>query len=145
MYAPTRRELVTLAARTRTPLLIDETMVETGLAATAPAPVAVHEPDGHMIISLGSASKRYWGGQQRGWIFVRDDKPFAVRVDGDLACNDGELLYGWVRQSLGVGWRSSWEIQAELKRRELVTVLDEFALPRYDLKAVYPQQMSLPA
>src|SRR3546814_17124541 len=49
------------------------------------------------------------GGQQRGWIFVRDDKPFAVRVDGDLACNDGELLYGWVRQSLGVGWRRSDE------------------------------------
>src|SRR3546814_3097392 len=29
MDEPTRRELVTLAARTRTPLLIDETMVET--------------------------------------------------------------------------------------------------------------------
>src|SRR3546814_1776512 len=43
MDEPTRRELVTLAARTRTPLLIDETMVETGLAATAPAPVAVHD------------------------------------------------------------------------------------------------------
>ena len=76
---------------------------------------------------------------------VREGKLFAVRVDGDLACNDGELLYGWVKQGLGVGWRSTWEIQAELKRGELVTVLDEFAVPSYDIQAVYPQQRYLPA
>ena len=85
------------------------------------------------------------GGQQRGWSFLRDGKLFAVRAEGDLACNDGELLYGWVKQSLGVGWRSTWEIQAELKRGELVTVLDEFAVPSYDIQAVYPQQRHLPA
>lgn len=85
------------------------------------------------------------GGQQRGWSFVRDGKLVAVRVDGDLDCNDGELLYSWVRQGLGIGWRSTWEIQAELKRGELVTVLDEFAAPTYDIQAVYPQQRYLPA
>lgn len=85
------------------------------------------------------------GGQQRGWIFVRDDKPFAVRVDGDLDCNDGELLYDWVKQSLGIGWRSTWEIQAELKRGTLITVLDDYAAPDYDIRAVYPQQRYLPA
>ena len=78
------------------------------------------------------------GGQQRGWSFVRDGKLFAVRADG-------ELLYGWVKQGLGVGWRSTWEIQAELKRGELVTVLDEFAVSSYDIQAVYPQQRYLPA
>lgn len=85
------------------------------------------------------------GGQHRGWTFVRDGKPFAVRVRGDLACNDGELLYQWVRKGLGIGWRSTWEIQRELKRGELVTVLDEYALPAYDIQAVYPQQRYLPA
>lgn len=85
------------------------------------------------------------GGQQQGWTFVREGKLFAVRVDGDLACNDGELLYDWVKQGLGVGWRSTWEIQAELRRGELVTVLDDFALPGYDIQAVYPQQRYLPA
>jgi DNA-binding transcriptional LysR family regulator len=85
------------------------------------------------------------GGQQRGWTFQRDGKLFAVRVDGDLACNDGELLYDWVKQDLGIGWRSTWEIQAELKRGELVTVLDEFAVNDYPIQAVYPQQRYLPA
>ena len=85
------------------------------------------------------------GGQQRGWTFSRDGKPFAVRVDGDLDCNDGELLYDWVKMGLGIGWRSTWEIQAELKRGELVTVLDDFAVSSYDIQAVYPQQRYLPA
>ncbi len=85
------------------------------------------------------------GGQQRGWSFVRDGRLFTVRVDGDLDCNDGELLYSWIRQGLGVGWRSTWEIGPELKRGELVTVLDEFAVPSYDIQVVYPQQRYLPA
>ncbi|MCB1916913.1 MAG: LysR family transcriptional regulator [Rhodocyclaceae bacterium] len=85
------------------------------------------------------------GGQQRGWTFQHDGRRFAVRVDGDLDCNDGELLFKWVRQGLGIGWRSTWEIQAELGRGELVTVLDAFALPSYDIQAVYPQQRYLPA
>lgn len=85
------------------------------------------------------------GGQQRGWTFVRDGKAVAVKVSGDLDCNDGELLFGWVRQGLGIGWRSTWEIQRELKRGELVTVLDDFAVPAYDIQAVYMQQRFLPA
>lgn len=85
------------------------------------------------------------GGQQGGWTFMRDGRTFSVRVDGDLDCNDGELLYEWVKQGLGVGWRSTWEIQAELKKGTLITVLDDFVVPDYDIYAVYPQQRYLPA
>ncbi|HRP74172.1 MAG TPA: LysR family transcriptional regulator [Rhodocyclaceae bacterium] len=85
------------------------------------------------------------GGQLRGWTFVRDGNPVAVKVSGDLDCNDGELLFGWVKQGLGIGWRSTWEIQPELRRGELVTVLDEYAVSAYDIQAVYPQQRYLPA
>ncbi|MCB2018155.1 MAG: LysR family transcriptional regulator [Hydrogenophaga sp.] len=85
------------------------------------------------------------GGQQRGWFFQRDGKTVAVRADGNLDCNDGELLHRWVSEGLGLGWRSTWEIQAQLQRGELVTVLEEYALPAYDILAVYPQQRHLPA
>lgn len=85
------------------------------------------------------------GGQPRGWVFSRDNTLFAVRVDGNLDCNDGELLHSWVKQDLGIGWRSTWEIQADLKRGELITVLDDYAAPHYDIQAVYPQQRYLPA
>ena len=85
------------------------------------------------------------GGQQRGWYFLKDGKTVTVRVEGNLDCNDGELLHRWVSEGLGLGWRSTWEIEGELKRGELVTVLDDFALSAYDIQAVYPQQRYLPA
>ena len=43
-----------------------------------------------------------------------------------------------------MAWRSTWEIQSELVSGKLVTVLDEFALPNYDIMAVYPRQIYLP-
>ncbi len=85
------------------------------------------------------------GGQQRGWYFQHNGKTVTVRVNGSLDCNDGELLHRWVSEGLGIGWRSTWEIQGQLQRSELVTVLDEFALPAYDILAVYPRQRHLPA
>ena len=84
------------------------------------------------------------GGQPRGWLFKQDGKMFSQRVQGDLDSNDGELLYEWVRQGMGVAWRSSWEIRKELKTGELITVLDDYAAPDYDIRAVYPQQKYLP-
>ena len=70
---------------------------------------------------------------------------FSVRVTGDLDCNDGEALCGWARLGLGLGWRSTWEIAADLSSGALTTVLDAFAVPSYDILAVYRQQAYLPA
>jgi len=84
-------------------------------------------------------------GQVASWSFLQKDRSVNVRVQGKLDCNDGELLHRWAREGLGLAWRSTWEIQAELARGELVTVLDEFALPDYDIRAVYPRQAYVPA
>ncbi len=85
------------------------------------------------------------GGQQSGWHFGQGARPVTVRVAGDLECNDTELLHRWASEGLGLSWRSTWEIGRELARGELVTVLDEYALPSYDIMAVYPQQRHVPA
>ena len=85
------------------------------------------------------------GGQQGGWSFQDKGRQFTVRVRGNPDCSDGELLHLWARQGLGLAWRSTWEIQAEIGRGELVTVLDEFALPDYDIRAMYVQQAHVPA
>ena len=85
------------------------------------------------------------GGQQRGWYFQKEGKPVTIKVNGNLDCNDGELLHRWTSEGLGLAWRSTWEIQAQLASGELVTVLDEYALPDYDIMAVYMQQRHLPA
>ncbi|MBN9697010.1 MAG: LysR family transcriptional regulator [Zoogloea sp.] len=108
--------------------------------ATHGTPHSLEDLAGHNCLAFNLQ-----GGQQRGWSFRKDGKVVALRVGGNLDCNDGELLYDWVRQGLGIGWRSTWEIEGELKRGELVTVLDDFALSAYDIQAVYPQQRYLPA
>ena len=68
MDFPTRRALVAAAARSRTPLVIDETMVAMGLDFSPPPPVAIHDPSGRQVITMGSASKIFWGGLRVGWI-----------------------------------------------------------------------------
>jgi DNA-binding transcriptional LysR family regulator len=85
------------------------------------------------------------GGQQRGWYFQKDGKPVTIKANGNLDCNDGELLHRWSSEGIGLAWRSTWEIQAQLQAGQLITVLDEFALPDYDITAVYMQQRHLPA
>ena len=85
------------------------------------------------------------GGQQHGWLFRKGGRPVNVKVAGNLDCSDGELLHRWAVEGLGLAWRSTWEIAPELERGELVTVLDDYALPSYDIHAVYPQQRHVPA
>ncbi len=68
MDPATRRALVAAATRSHTPLVVDETMVAMGLDFAPPPPVALHDPSGRQVITLGSASKIYWGGLRIGWI-----------------------------------------------------------------------------
>ena len=47
------------------PTVVDETMAELALDVDPPAPLAAHHPG---VISIGSASKTFWGGLRIGWI-----------------------------------------------------------------------------
>ncbi|MFF1413533.1 PLP-dependent aminotransferase family protein [Streptomyces sp. NPDC058289] len=64
MYMPAS---VRRILRPACPTVIDETLADLGLEATAPAaePFAVHHPT---VISIGSVSKSIWGGLRIGWI-----------------------------------------------------------------------------
>lgn len=68
MDPATRRALVAAATRSHTPLVVDETMVAMGLDHPAPPPVAIHDPSGRQVVTIGSASKIFWGGLRVGWI-----------------------------------------------------------------------------
>jgi DNA-binding transcriptional MocR family regulator len=64
-----RARLVDLARRTGTTLLVDETLVELGMGGPTPLPVAAHgAADSPLVLSIGSASKTFWGGLRIGWI-----------------------------------------------------------------------------
>ncbi|OZM70315.1 GntR family transcriptional regulator [Amycolatopsis antarctica] len=64
-----RQRLGSVLARSRTPTVVDETLVEldlTGDPLDGPPPLAAFAPD--WTITVGSASKSYWGGLRLGWI-----------------------------------------------------------------------------
>jgi DNA-binding transcriptional MocR family regulator len=67
MDAESRERIASAAARSRTTIVVDETMADLGLDGPPPAPFAAHDRDG-AVITLGSMSKGYWGGLRIGWI-----------------------------------------------------------------------------
>lgn len=64
-----RARLVELARRTGTPMIVDETLAELTLEGPDIDPVAAHgAPDSPLVLTIGSASKIFWGGLRVGWI-----------------------------------------------------------------------------
>jgi DNA-binding transcriptional LysR family regulator len=79
------------------------------------------------------------------WSFQEKAKPIAMKVAGNLRCNDGEVLTRWAIAGEGLALRSAWEVSEEVKRGRLVTVLDEYAVPGNNVYAVYAERRLLPA
>lgn len=67
MDAQTRQAIAEIAARTRTTIVADETMVDLWYDAPPPPPLAAFD-QADRIITLGSAGKSFWGGLRLGWI-----------------------------------------------------------------------------
>jgi DNA-binding transcriptional LysR family regulator len=84
-------------------------------------------------------------GAADSWTFQEKGKPVAMKVGGNLQCNDGEVLTRWAIAGEGLAWRSAWEVSEEVKRGRLVTVLDEYAMPGNNVYAVYAERRLLPA
>lgn len=93
----------------------------------------------HNCLTFGT-----YGNQARGWLFTIDGKPVAVRVAGNIECNDGAVLHEWALAGMGLAWRSMWEVRGDLEAGRLVTVLNAFAAPDNAIHALFPQRRHLP-
>lgn len=82
--------------------------------------------------------------QTRGWAFRDGDDVVHLRPGGPLDCSDGQVLHEWCLQGLGIAWRSTWEVEAEIASGRLVEVLGDFAAPPNGIYAVFPQRRHLP-
>ncbi|NML18635.1 LysR family transcriptional regulator [Azohydromonas caseinilytica] len=105
----------------------------------AGAPKHPSELQRHECLTLSSEAS-----QTRGWAFQVDGQIQHLRPSGRLDCSDGQVLHQWCLAGLGLAWRSTWEVEAELARGTLVSVLDEFAAPPNGIYAVFPQRRHLP-
>lgn len=93
----------------------------------------------HQCLMLSSDAS-----QTRGWAFQVDGEVTHLRPSGRLDCSDGQVLHEWCVQGLGLAWRSTWEVQADLAAGRLETVLDSFAAPPNGIYAVFPSARHLP-
>ncbi|MDB5821145.1 MAG: LysR family transcriptional regulator [Rhizobacter sp.] len=83
--------------------------------------------------------------QTRGWAFDIDGTQIYMRLQGKLDCSDGQVLHDWCVAGLGIAWRSTWEVEEDLRSGALVSVLDEFRAPPNGIYAVFAQRKHLPA
>ena len=88
--------------------------------------------------------------QTRGWAFTVPVPGAAGEVEivhlrpgGPLDCSDGQVLHEWCLSGQGIAWRSTWEVEADLRAGRLVTVLDDFAAPPNGIYALFPQRRHL--
>ena len=92
----------------------------------------------HECLTLSSDAS-----QTRGWAFTVDGELVHLRPRGRLDCSDGQVLHAWCSAGLGLAWRSTWEVEQELNRGELISVLDDFAAPPNGIYAVFPHAKHL--
>ena len=83
-------------------------------------------------------------GSQRGWTFRDNGKNVVLKVNGNMGCNDGQVLHDWALAGKGLAWRSMWEVGSEIEAGKLQTVLDQHAAPGNDIYAVFAQRRHLP-
>jgi DNA-binding transcriptional LysR family regulator len=93
----------------------------------------------HQCLTLSSDAS-----QTRGWAFMVDGSVTHLRPSGRLDCSDGQVLHDWCVAGLGIAWRSTWEVEHEVRSGQLVTVLDDFAAPPNGIYAVFPHAKHLP-
>ncbi len=94
---------------------------------------------GHECLTLSSEAS-----QSRGWAFMIDGTVQHLRPPGRLDCTDGQVLHAWCLAGLGLAWRSTWEVEADLAAGRLVSVLDAHAAPPNGIYAVLPHVRHLP-
>jgi DNA-binding transcriptional LysR family regulator len=107
--------------------------------ARAGPPSAPGELLRHQCLALSSDAS-----QSRGWAFQVNGELTHLRPGGRLDCSDGQVLRDWCLQGLGVAWRSTWEVQADIDAGRLLVLLEDFAAPPNGIYAVFTQRKHLP-
>ena len=93
----------------------------------------------HECLTLSSDAS-----QTRGWAFRVEGEVTHLRPHGRLDCSDGQVLHHWCLLGLGIAWRSTWEVQAEIAAGRLQAVLEDYAAPPNGIFAVFPHARHLP-
>ncbi len=75
-----------------------------------------------------------------------EGKPGSVRVSGNYACDNWEVLREWALAGLGIALKSTWDVRSHLEDGSLVAVCPSYSFDTdVAIYAVYPHRRYLPA
>ena len=110
--------------------------------ASRGTPATPHDLAKHNCISIRQGDEAYgvWRlSNERG----NSRKSEAIRINGSLTTNDGEIAVKWALDGHGILMRAEWDINEYLADGRLVVVLPEYETPGADIYAVYAQRHQL--
>jgi LysR family transcriptional regulator, transcriptional activator for dmlA len=103
------------------------------------SPRSVQDLDDHNCIVI-----RENGTDFALWRFGDDRNASAVRVNGTMSSNDGEIATQWCLEGQGLIMRSLWHVAPLLRDGRLVQVLADIPTPSADIHAVYAKSSATP-
>ena len=104
--------------------------------ARRPPPQTPQDLAGHNCINM----RMQTAGGFYAWEFEQDGREIRVRVDGQLAFNDGDLILDAARSGLGIAYLPDDHVDQDIAKGKLVRVLDRFCPPFRGYHLYYPSR-----
>jgi DNA-binding transcriptional LysR family regulator len=78
------------------------------------------------------------------WTFFKDKKKITVEPKGNFIVNNSDAIADVLLQGLGICQMPTFIVANYLANGQLVTLLDDYALPEHAIYAIYPERKYLP-
>jgi DNA-binding transcriptional LysR family regulator len=107
-----------------------------GYFANRPVPKTPQDLAAHSCINLRLQS----GGGFYVWELEKDGRKVNVRVDGQVAFNDVEMVVRSAEAGLGLGFVMEDQVAAQIESGALIRVLDDWCAPFAGYHLYYPSR-----
>ena len=77
------------------------------------------------------------------WEFTRQEQEYTVKMSGDRASNDGDLVRRWCVEGKGLAVKSCLDMSADLLAGRVVNVMPEFRARTTELWLICPSRQSI--
>lgn len=77
------------------------------------------------------------------WTFSKGGKDYKVRMTGNRASNDGDLVRRWCAAGKGVAVKSCLDVSSDLISEKVVSLMPDYRHPQTELWLIFPSRQSI--
>ncbi|MCF8178825.1 MAG: LysR family transcriptional regulator [Sulfuritalea sp.] len=114
------------------------------VVAAAPAYLKHRGEPGHPDDLAQHACLSYSLGSRSTWTFLVNGVQRSVEVSGPLTANNGKALQEAAIQGFGIVYEPTFIAAEAIRQGQLVTILNDYPTPTYDMYAVFPGTRFVP-